>query len=451
MAILEAWLRERPDVVSVATFIGGGATRFMLTYTPQEALPTYGHLIIRTEKLEQIPSLRADLEAFGRERLIEGEFRTERLAFGPGDGAPIEVRFSGPDPVVLRRLAQDAAAVLLSTSDQLQNLRTDWRERELTIVPRFADERAKAAGVTREDLAQALQFGTDGLEVGYYREEDRLIPIIMRAEHTDRRDTKNLSDLPVYSTASNSYIPAAQVTDGFSWEAQNTFLMRRDRVPTITVQADVHPDTNPASVFNEIRGEIEALNLPDGYTLAWGGEYEDSSKAQASLAQQLPLSLLVMVLISVLLFGKIRQPIVIWLLVPMSVNGVAIGLLATGLPFSFTALLGLLSLSGMLIKNGIVLVEEIDLARGKEAPLRLAVLEGSTSRLRPVMLASATTILGMVPLLSDAFFASMAVTIMSGLGFASVLTLIAAPVLYYSFFPAARKADARMTNDGTVS
>jgi multidrug efflux pump subunit AcrB len=353
--------------------------------------------------------------------------------------------------VALRHLARDAETALLSASDQLQNLRTDWREREFTIVPRFADERAKAAGVTREDLAQALQFGTEGLQVGYYREEDRLIPIIMRADHTDGRDIKSLADLPVYSVASNGYIPVAQITDGFSWEAQNTFLVRRDRVPTITVQADVHPDTDPSSVFNEIKGAIEAIKLPDGYTLAWGGEYEDSSKAQASLAQQLPLSLIVMVLISVLLFGKLRQPIIIWLLVPMSVNGVAIGLLATGLPFSFTALLGLLSLSGMLIKNGIVLVEEIDLARADGTSLRLSVLEASTSRLRPVMLASATTILGMLPLLSDAFFASMAVTIMSGLGFASILTLIAAPVLYYSFFPSARKADARAQKDGAIS
>ena len=149
-----------------------------------------------------------------------------------------------------------------------------------------------------------------------------------------------------------------------------------------------------------------------------------------------------MVLISILLFGQLRQPLIIWLLVPMSVNGVAIGLLGTGLPFSFTALLGLLSLSGMLIKNGIVLVEEIDLTRGAGVPFRQAIVEASTSRLRPVVLAAATTILGMVPLLSDAFFASMAVTIMGGLAFATVLTLIAAPVLYYSVFPRARRADA---------
>ena len=445
MAVVEEWLKERDDVVATSTFIGGGATRFMLTYAPEESLATYGHLIIRTESLEQIPELRADLEEFGRNTLSAGEFRTERLAFGPGGGAPIAARFSGPDPVVLRRLAEEAEQVLIGASDQLQDLRTDWREREFVILPRFADERAKAAGVTREDVAQSLQLGSEGISVGLYREGDRLIPIILRTETATAEGIAHLADLPVYSAAAQSYIPVAQVTDGFGWEAQNTLLMRRDRVETITVQAGVPAGVNASAVFGEIRDVVEAIDLPDGYKLEWGGEYENSTKAQASLGKQLPLSLIIMVLISVLLFGTIRQPVIIWLLVPMSVNGVALGLLGTGLPFSFTALLGLLSLSGMLIKNGIVLVEEIDLVRAEGVGFRQAILDASTSRLRPVVLAAATTILGMIPLLSDAFFASMAVTIMGGLGFASILTLIAAPVFYYSFFPKERRADAKAT------
>ena len=395
--------------------------------------------------LEQIPELRADLEEFGRNTLSAGEFRTERLAFGPGGGAPIAARFSGPDPVVLRRLAEEAEQVLIGASDQLQDLRTDWREREFVILPRFADERAKAAGVTREDVAQSLQLGSEGISVGLYREGDRLIPIILRTETATAEGIAHLADLPVYSAAAQSYIPVTQVTDGFGWEAQNTLLMRRDRVETITVQAGVPAGVNASAVFGEIRDVVEAIDLPEGYKLEWGGEYENSTKAQASLGKQLPLSLIIMVLISVLLFGTIRQPVIIWLLVPMSVNGVALGLLGTGLPFSFTALLGLLSLSGMLIKNGIVLVEEIDLVRAEGVGFRQAILDASTSRLRPVVLAAATTILGMIPLLSDAFFASMAVTIMGGLGFASILTLIAAPVFYYSFFPKERRADAKAT------
>ena len=224
------------------------------------------------------------------------------------------------------------------------------------------------------------------------------------------------------------------MTDGFSYEAQNTLVHRRDRLPTLTVSADIPPGTTAAKVHAAIRQTVEDIPLPLGYRMAWGGEFESSGNAQSSLAGKLPLSFIVMVLISILLFNALRQPLIIWLLVPMAVNGVVIGLLGTGLPFTFTALLGLLSLSGMLIKNGIVLVDEIDRVRREGEALKQAIEIACTSRLRPVVLAAATTILGMTPLLTDAFFVSMAVTIMSGLAFASLLTLVAAPVLYYVLF-----------------
>ncbi|SES24581.1 Multidrug efflux pump subunit AcrB [Tranquillimonas rosea] len=450
MARVEDWLSKREEVVSVSTFVGGGATRFMLTYAPEESLPTYGHLIIRTHNLEEIPGLRADLERFGRSELVSGEFRTERLAFGPGGGSPIAARFSGNDPDVLRRLAEEAEDRLREASDRVQDLRTNWREREIVLKPIYADERAQTAGVSRQDVARALSIATDGERAGTYREDDRLIPIVVRTDAGEEGGEARLIDQVVYSEPAQRFIILEEIVDGFETEVQDTLLRRRNRLPTITVEAGLVGDANAADVFSEVRGTIEAMELPEGYAMEWGGEYEDSSQAQESLGRQLPISLLVMVLISIFLFGRLRQPLIIWLLVPMSVNGVAIGLLGTGLPFSFTALLGLLSLSGMLIKNGIVLVEEIDLTRADGVPFTRAVVEASTSRLRPVVLAAATTILGMIPLLGDAFFASMAVTIMGGLAFATVLTLIAAPVLYYSFFPKARKADkAASAEQGT--
>lgn len=176
------------------------------------------------------------------------------------------------------------------------------------------------------------------------------------------------------------------------------------------------------------------MEIPQGYRLEWGGEFESSQQAQASLGKQLPLGFLVMLTISILLFNKVRQPLILWLVVPMSITGMVLGLLVSGLPFTFTALLGFLSLSGMLIKNAIVLVEEFDLRRASGETDFDAVVGGSVSRLRPVVLAAGTTILGMLPLLPDAFFASMAVTIMGGLAFASVLTLLAVPVLYAILF-----------------
>ncbi|MCM2563662.1 efflux RND transporter permease subunit [Lutimaribacter sp. EGI FJ00015] len=441
MAVIENWLEARDDVVSYTTFVGGGASRFMLTYAGEERLPTYGHVIIRTGTIAEIPPLRDDLETFGRQALPQGEFRTERLAFGPGGGTPIAMRFSGPDPDVLRTLANEAQSRLKGASDQLLDIRSDWRERELVLRPVYASERAQTAGITRDNVAQALQTATDGIRAGVYREQDRMIPIVVRTPDAVLEGSGHLINQPVYSEAAQTFIPIEEVIDGFTYDVQDTLIQRRDRLFTITVGAGVPPGVNAASVFQDIRPVIDEMSIPEGYAFVWGGEYEDSAKAQQSLGTKLPLSLLVMVLISVLLFGKLRQPLVIWLLVPMSVNGVVIGLLGSGLPFSFTALLGLLSLSGMLIKNGIVLVEEIDLTRADGVPFTRAVVEASTSRLRPVVLAAATTILGMIPLLWDAFFASMAVTIMGGLGFASILTLVAAPVFYYIVFPGARKLE----------
>ncbi|MEX5579055.1 efflux RND transporter permease subunit [Pseudophaeobacter sp. A-200-2] len=436
---VEDWLAERPDVESTAAFVGQGATRFMLTYSAEKANPSYGHLIIRASSLQEIPALQADLEAFGRSNFPEAEFRTKRLVFGPGGGDPVQVRFSGPDPAVLRQLGEEAMVRLKDGSDSILSVRHNWREQELVLEPIYATDRAQTAGITREDIAGTLQFSTDGVTAGMFRERDRQIPIILRRSPEDQF---NIMDQLVFSTSSNRFMPLEQMIDGVEIKVQNTLMHRRDRVFTLTVGADIAPDVTAATVFNEVQNSIEEIALPPGYRMEWGGEHESSADANKSLGAQLPVSLLIMVLISVLLFNAIRQPVIIWLLVPMSVNGVVIGLLGTGLPFTFTALLGLLSLSGMLIKNGIVLVEEIDLVRAEGRPLREAIVEASVSRLRPVMLAAITTILGMAPLLSDAFFVSMAITIMGGLAFATVLTLVAAPVFYLIFFARDEKREA---------
>ncbi|AHM04667.1 Transporter, AcrB/AcrD/AcrF family [Roseibacterium elongatum DSM 19469] len=446
MAMVEGFLAERDEVVDVSSFVGQGATRFLLTYSAERPNPAYGHLIVRTQTLDQIPPLRAALEAFAAENLSDGEFRTERLVFGPGGSSPIEVRFSGSDPQVLRDLADQAISVMENASDDILAPRVDWREQELVLRPNYATDRAQAAGVSRDDVAQIVRFATDGVPAGTYREGERSIPIILRVAP---EAGVGVLDQTVVAQDGETLLPLEQVVDGFRVEAQNTLIRRQDRLPTITVGASIPPERTAAEVHSQIRDAVEAMELPFGYRMEWGGEFEASSDANASLGAQLPITALIMVLISVLLFNAIRQPLIIWLLVPMAVNGVAIGLLGTGLPFSFTALLGLLSLSGMLIKNGIVLVEEIDLTRATGKPLREAIVSASVSRLRPVLLAAGTTILGMAPLLGDAFFVSMAVTIMGGLAFASILTLVAAPVFYDIFFSRSeRKARA---SEGTAS
>lgn len=431
LTVIEDWLADRDDVVSYTTFVGQGAARFMLTYPTQRANSSYGHMIVRLGNVDDIAGLQEDLEAYGKAQLVNGEFRTKRLAFGPGGGDPIQLRLSGPDPQVLRELGQEAAARMQAASGNFTGIRTNWHEQELVIIPDYATDRGQTASVTRDDVAATMEFATDGINAGVYRDRERLVPITVRAP---QNTSVGLMDYMTYSDAAQTQVPIGQVIDGFDYEVQNTLVHRRNRVPTLTVSGDIAKTITATEVHATIRDSIEAMPLPQGYNFAWGGEFEDSAKAQASLAGQLPLAVLIMIVISILLFNALRQPLIIWLLVPMSANGVVVGLLATDLPFSFTALLGLLSLSGMLIKNGIVLVEEIDIVRREGKELLPAIILASTSRLRPVVLAATTTILGMLPLLSDAFFVSMAVTIMAGLAFASVLTLIAAPIFYYVFF-----------------
>ncbi|MEM9349636.1 MAG: efflux RND transporter permease subunit [Pseudomonadota bacterium] len=433
LVVIEEWLAEREGVTAYTTFAGDGAARFMLTYDSEDENPSYGHIIVRVASLDIINDEMTAIEEFAATAITDGQFRTKRLAFGPGGGAPIEARFFGPDPIVLRELAEEAKLRMEAASENTLHTRIDWAEPELVLRPIYADARAQEAGISRGDITQILNFATTGTRTGTYREDDRKIPLILRAPEDSNLA---LTDYLIFSDAVNGFIPMEQAIDGLTFEPQNTLIERVDRESVITVGADIPRGFTAAEVQVDVNETIEAMELPPGYRFEWGGELKNSADAQESLGTQLPMAVLIMLLITILLFNGLRQTAIIWLLVPMSVNGAALGLVGTGLPFTFTALLGLLSLSGMLIKNGIVLVEEIDLTRKEDPskPLADAITEASISRLRPVLLAAATTILGMIPLLSDAFFSSMAVTIMGGLAFASILTLIAAPVLYMLFF-----------------
>lgn len=430
---MEQGILAHPEVVSVTSFVGRGASRFMLTYSPEQGDPAFGHLIVRTQQGDQIPALMETLRQQFIENHPEALIYARRLMFGPGDGAKIEARFSGPDEQVLRRLAAEASAVL-NASPSTTDVRQDWRQRELVIFPELNEERARTVGVNRTDLAQTLQFATVGIRTGTFREGDRQLPIVVRAPAHERLQEDHLDDQMIWSNAEQAYIPIGQVIDGFTAAHEEARIHRLDRVRTLTVQAEPVEGLTASEALNAIRADIERLTLPDGYRLEWGGEYENSRRSQGALGAQLPVSFLVMLVITLLLFNSIKQTLVIWLVVPMSICGVTAALLLTNMPFSFTALLGFLSLSGMLIKNAIVLVDEINEQLASQQDRVQAIIDACVSRIRPVLLLAATTLLGMLPLLWDPFFSSMAVTIMGGMAFATLLTLIAAPVLYALFY-----------------
>ncbi|WP_444945296.1 efflux RND transporter permease subunit [Microbulbifer sp. VTAC004] len=425
------YLLVQEEVVSVTAVAGSGADRFMLTYAPEPPNSAYGQLIVRTEDREQIAGLIDRAKAELRDSQPEALITFKRLVFGPGGGADVEVRISGHDFNTLRALAENTEQ--LFRENGLKDIRHNWRGREPTIRAHLDNERARVAGVTNTDISRTIQFATAGYRVGDFESGDRIIPIVARMPEGDRNQVGSLQDRLVWSPNEQGYIPAGQLVKDFATTAEEGLIQRRDRVPTITISAEAPEGVTAMAAFNRIRAGVEGMPLPPGYHTEFGGEYESSTDAQKSLGKGLPLGFLIMILVSILLFGTVREPLIIWLVVPMSLVGVVVGLLLTGLPFGFMSLLGVLSLSGMLIKNAVVLVDEIEVQTEAGLPRLTAIQRASVSRLRPVFLAAVTTILGMSPLLFDAFFADMAVTIMGGLGFATVLTLIAVPVFYAVF------------------
>lgn len=448
------YLLARDEVVSVTSVAGRGADRFMLTYAPEPPNPSYGQLIVRTRSRDQIPALIDDAKAQLRGGQPEALITFKRLVFGPGGGADVEVRISGPDFHTLRRKAGEVEALFRQKG--LEEIHHDWRGREPTIRAHLDEERARVAGVTNADISRTVQFATSGYRVGDFESGDRIIPIVARLPSGDRNQVGSLADRLVWSPNERDYIPAGQLVEKLETTAEEGLIQRRNRVPTITISGTAPEGVTAMAAFGRIRGEVEAMALPPGYQVEFGGEYERSSDAQKSLGKGLPIGFLIMILISVLLFGTLREPVIIWLVVPMSLVGVVVGLLVSGLPFGFMSLLGVLSLSGMLIKNAVVLVDEIEVQTHAGLPRLTAIERASVSRLRPVFLAAVTTMLGMSPLLFDAFFADMAVTIMGGLGFATVLTLVAVPVLYSVFHKvkpdevAARESAARAESGETA-
>ena len=429
---IEQHLTTLEGVTDVSTFVGRGALRFLLTYTPEDTNSSYGLLLVSVDDYKKIAALLPLVQEYLDDNFPDAQAFPRQFMLGPGDAQKIQVRFRGPDPDVLRALASKARELMFA-EPQVTDVMDDWRQRVPLIRPVVAETQARDAGITRAEITRALQAAFEGMRIGIYRERDKLLPVIGRSPEWERGDIDNLLDARIWSPVAGQTIPMSQVVRGFESKSENSIVRRRDRLPTLTVKCD--PKSGPASVvFEKLQPKIDQIELPPGYTLEWGGEYENSRDAQAALAGKMPIVAMLMVLVVIFLFNSIRLPLMIFLTVPLAIIGVTAGLLLTGQPFGFMALLGFLSLSGMLIKNAIVLIDEINcqISSGKE-PFA-AVVDSGVSRVRPVSMAALTTVLGMIPLLADAFFVAMAVTIMFGLAFATVLTLVVVPVLYACFF-----------------
>ena len=430
---LEAKILADERVDEVTTLVGGGIPRFTLVYFPEQPDSSYAQFLVRVHDSDTIEALSADIVSAAIALQPDLFAKSERIMIGPGGGAKIEARLIGEDSKELRRLG-DQVMERFHANPEMRNVRTTWREPHPVFRPQFDVERGMMYGIARDDFAQQLEMLSEGSVMGVFREADELIPIRVRLSGQDRENAADLSQRMLWSSGRNGWVPIESVVSKIDLASEEGFIHRKNRERVLTVEADPIAGLMASEVFADARPLIDAIEMPEGYHLEWGGEWEDSTESETALFKALPLGYIAMFVIVVLLFGKIRQPIIVWSVVPMSVIGMSFGLLSTGVSFGFMSLLGAISLTGMLLKNSIVLVDEIDRRIDGGQARYDALVDSSLSRMRPVVLASFTTILGMSPLIFDVFFVGMAVTIVTGLAFATVLTLIAVPVLYQIFF-----------------
>ncbi|ELA8177834.1 efflux RND transporter permease subunit VmeI, partial [Vibrio alginolyticus] len=415
---LESWLAKQEHVDHITTTAGKGLQRFMLTYAPEKSYAAYGEITTRMENYEALKPLMAKFREYLKANYPEINYKLKQIELGPGGGAKIEARIIGSDPTVLRTIAAQVKDIMYA-DPQATNIRHDWRERTQVLEPQFNESQARRYGITKSDVDDFLSMSFSGMTIGLYRDGTTLMPIVARLPEDERIDIRNIEGMKIWSPAQSEFIPLQQVTMGYDMRWEDPIIVRKNRKRMLTVMADpdILGEETASTLQKRLQPQIDAIQMPPGYSLEWGGEYESSGDAQESLFTTMPMGYLFMFLITVFLFNSIKEPLIVWLTVPLALIGVTTGLLALNTPFGFMALLGFLSLSGMVLKNGIVLLDqiEIEMKSGKEA--YDAVVDAAVSRVRPVCMAAITTILGMIPLLPDIFFKPMAVTIMFGLGF----------------------------------
>jgi len=439
---IEERLAADPRVDSVGAFMGMGGPRFYLPVDPEFPYSSFAQLIVNTPSFDEVGPLVAEYEPWLKEQYPDILTRVRKYTVGPGDTWPFELRISGPaeaDPNTLRRLG-DEVMDILRASPYAKQVRTDMRQRTQKVVVEYDQDQARWAAVSRADVAQALARATDGTPVGLYREGDSMLPIIARDADADRQRVAGQLDLvQVLPTLAVNSAPLGQVTEGITLEWEDPIITRWDRRRQIAVQASPDGVTYPA-LRADVIDEINAIELPPGYDFFWDGEYFSTTGAQLSLIPGMVPAFLIMTLIIVALFNSVKPSLVIACTVPFAFIGITAILLPTQTPFGFMSLLGAMSLIGLMIKNSIVLLDEIDANKANGLAPYDATVAAGMSRVRPVALGAATTILGVAPLIQDAFWVSMALVMMFGLLFGTVLTVVLVPTLYAVFYKIASPA-----------
>ena len=442
---VEAWLRQQPEAKIVTAYIGGGAPRFFIAYNPELPDPSFAKIIVLTQDAEARDRLKLRL----RERIAEGlapeaRLRVAQLVFGPYQHFPIAFRVMGPDANVLRGIA-DKVARVMRENPNTRDVNQDWGERVPTMHVVLDQQRLQLIGLTPADAADQLQFLLTGTSVTQLREDIRTVDLVARSAGNERLDPAKLGDLALINKQ-GKIIPVSQIGHIES-QPEDPILRRRDRIPTITVQSDIDESLQPPEVSTQVAQALQPLEakLPAGYHIEVGGNIEDSLKANNALAPVFPIMLVLTLTVLVFQVRSISAMVMVFLTAPLGLVGTVPMLLIAHQPFGFNAILGLLGLSGILMRNTLILIGQINTNREAGLDTYRAVVEATVQRARPVLLTALAAVLAFIPLTQSVFWGSLAYTLIGGTAGGTVLILLFLPALYAIWFkvgkPAAETAE----------
>ena len=471
LAITDTLLKN-PKIDRVTASMGSSPVRYSLVRPMNTSGSNDGELIIDTKDFKTMKEVIKEIRPQLRTAYPDAYIRFRNYNFSITTTHTVEVEFQGPDPEVLRELVHQAEAIMRNSKYvDTYSVQNNWQNKGKAIVTNYVQTDALRSGLNRENVADALLAATDGMPVGIISDQDKRIIVQMQVRNEDGSKIKNISNMPVWSTLNmnitpddvkgliagttsvedvesklTNSIPLGTVNSDIHLEWEEDYIFRRNGQRTIQAECDPNPDLDdatPKKVEADIRKAIEAIELPQGYSMSWQGEGGSSGEAAGSILGLFPLAFAFILVIMLLLFNSWKQVLTIVFCLPFIVVGIVPALLLLGMPFTFIAILGAMGLVGMMIKNGIVLVDEINRLRNEEKlPAYDAVVNATVSRTSPVIMASLTTILGMAPLIPDPMYGSMAVCIMSGLTMGTLIILIFLPILYSTIFKVQKPKNA---------
>jgi multidrug efflux pump len=422
-----------PDIDRWSSYVGQGAVRFLLSFDVQPANPFFGQIAIVTKNFAARQRVKARLEKIAREQFVGTDVLVAPLALGPPSGRPVQYRVSGPEVQKVREIAQALAAVV-GDNPRVGNLAYDWNEPARVVKVEVLQDKARQLGVTSEDIAATLNGLVGGSSVTQVRDDIYLVNVVGRARESERGSIDTFQNLQLPGKSGQS-VPLAAIAT-FRYELEQPVVWRRSRVPTITIKANIVDATQPDTVVKQLEPRVREFirRLPEGYKVAVAGPVEDSAKAQGPIAAVVPLMLLLMATILMIQLESFQRLFLVVAVAPLGLIGVVAALLPSRAPLGFVAILGVLALIGILIRNSVILIVQIEELRSEGRSAWDATVEATEHRMRPIVLTAAAASLALIPIAREVFWGPMAYAMMGGIIVGTALTLLFLPALYVAWF-----------------